>query len=384
MLSNAGAVTSPQRRAHESEESKPVSVEALQQSGAGKGTGEKLSRRARRRARQSATGETRLRISLCRDGVTHKDPSPQEIGVALKQNDGVVWADVQGDPASVAQRLAATFNLSPAIQESLLDENARARIIESRDRFAVVVNGIGFDEQVEDAITSKLDIVFGQGFVLTVHREPAEWLDALWTSAHKDTGDDSLMGRGVARLLHTILDTLVDTYFPVIDRLDDLIDQLEDATVNDTSNAVQVRLFRMKRAVATLRRTISPQVELTNSLITRTGALIPTEVEPYFADVRDHTVRVFEMLDSYRDLLSGLLDVYLTTVSNRLNVVMKQLTIIATIFLPITFVTGIFGMNFGHMPQVEHDAGFKFWIVLLVMALITAGQIWYFRKRGWM
>jgi magnesium transporter len=140
----------------------------------------------------------------------------------------------------------------------------------------------------------------------------------------------------------------------------------------------------MKRAVATLRRVISPQVELTNSLITRTGALIPTEVEPYFADVRDHTVRVFEMLDSYRDLLSGLLDVYLTTVSNRLNVVMKQLTIIATIFMPITFITGVFGMNFGHMPQVEHDMGFNFWLVLVAMAVITVGQIWYFRRRGWM
>ena len=362
-----------------------MSVEALQQSGAGEGTGEKLSRRARRRARQSAIGETRLRVSLCRDGVTRKDPSPRAISAALQQDSGgVVWADVQGDPTNVIQRLADTYDLSPAIQESLLDDNARARIIESRDRFAIVVNGIGFDEQAEDAITSKLDIVFGQGFVLTLHREQFDWLDSLWTVAHKDAGGDSLMGRGVARLLHTILDTLVDTYFPVIDRLDDLIDQLEDATVNDTSNAVQVRLFRMKRAVATLRRTISPQVELTNSLITRTGALVPTEVEPYFADVRDHTVRVFEMLDSYRDLLSGLLDVYLTTVSNRLSIVMKQLTIIATIFLPISFVTGVFGMNFGHMPQVDHDAGFNFWIVLVVMALISAGQIWYFRKRGWM
>ncbi len=302
----------------------------------------------------------------------------------MKEGAGVVWTDVQGDPSGALKRLREQFNLSFAIQEMVLDDAARARLVESRESYAIVVHSIGFDEQVEDAVTSALAIVFGQGFILTFHREPAEWLDALWTSAHKDTGSENLMGRGVARLLHSILDTLVDSYFPVIDRLDDLIDQLEDATVNDTSNTVQVRLFRMKRAVATLRRVISPQVELTNSLITRTGALVPADVEPYFADVRDHTVRVFEMLDSYRDLLSGLLDVYLTTVSNRLNVVMKQLTIIATIFMPITFITGVFGMNFGHMPQVDHDAGFNFWIVLVGMAVITAGQIWYFRRRGWM
>lgn len=343
----------------------------------------KATRRAQRRKHQRATGESRLRVSVCHNGAAHQNPSPQEISATLTQENGVVWADAQGDPSQVTQRLGQMFGLSPAIKETLLDDSARARLLESHNVYSIVVHSIGFDEQAEDAIEAKFDIVFGRGFIVTVHREHAPWLDQLWDSAHKDVGDESLMGRGVARLLHTILDTLVDTYFPVIDRLDDLIDQLEDATVNDTSNEVQVRLFRMKRAVATLRRVISPQVELTNSLITRTGALIPSDVEPYFADVRDHTVRVFELLDSYRDLLSGLLDVYLTTVSNRLNVVMKQLTIIATIFMPITFITGIFGMNFGHMPQVEHDPGWNFWLVLLGMAIITGGQIWYFRRRGW-
>ena len=324
-----------------------------------------------------------MRVSLCHEGTVRQDPSPQEISAALKRETDVLWADVQGDPSGIMQRLSASFNLPDAIVEMVRDEASRARLVESHGIYSLVVHSIGFDEQAEDAVDAKIDIIFGQGFIITFHRQTADWLDQLWVSAHKDAGDESLMGRGVARLLHVILDTLVDTYFPVIDRLDDLIDQLEDATVNDTSNTVQVRLFRMKRAVATLRRVISPQVELTNSLITRTGALIPADVEPYFADVRDHTVRVFEMLDSYRDLLSGLLDVYLTTVSNRLNVVMKQLTIIATIFMPITFVTGVFGMNFGHMPQVEHDPGWNFWLVLLAMAIITGAQVWYFRRRGW-
>ncbi|HLJ80733.1 MAG TPA: CorA family divalent cation transporter, partial [Ktedonobacterales bacterium] len=143
-------------------------------------------------------------------------------------------------------------------------------------------------------------------------------------------------------------------------------------------------LFRMKRALAQMRRVISPQVEVANALITRTGDLIPREAEPYFADVHDHLVRAFEVLDSYRDLMSGLLDVYLTTVSNRLNVVMKQLTIIATIFMPITFITGVFGQNFGRMPQVAYDNGSAFYIVLAAMAVITAGQIWYFKRKGWL
>lgn len=352
--------------------------------------GNETSRHARRKKRHHplhatpSGGDARIRIACCDDGKATDDPQQDQINAAMTQGAGVVWADVQGNPASALPRLNAMFNLPHAIGEALLDEVARARLIESRDIYAIVVHGIGFDEQQEDAVVTKLDIIFGQGFLITSHRESIPWLDGLWTLAHKDAGKENVMGRGVARLLHSILDTQVDSYFPVVDTLDDLIDQLEDATVNDTSNTVQVRLFRMKRAIATLRRVVSPQVELTNSLITRTGDLIPNDIEPYFADVRDHTLRVFEMLDSFRDLLSGLLDVYLTTVSNRLNVVMKQLTIIATIFMPITFITGIFGMNFGHMPQVEHDAGWNFWLVILSMVVISVAQAWYFKRREWM
>src|SRR5260370_17464565 len=168
-------------------------------------------------------------------------------------------------------------------------------------------------------------------------------------------------------LLYAIFDTFIDSCFVVLEDIDDLIDDLEDVTVRDTSTDVQLRIFRIKRALAQMRRVISPQVEVANSLVGRTGKLIPAEFEPYFADVHDHLVRSFEILDSYRDLMSGLLDVYLTTVSNRLNAVMKQLTIIATIFMPITFITGVFGQNFGHFPQPEHDNRSFFLYVLASM-----------------
>jgi magnesium transporter len=242
---------------------------------------------------------------------------------------------------------------------------------------------IGFDEQLENATTPKIDIVFGKHYLLTLHREPMPWIDKLRKAVRADSSEENPASRGCPYLLYTVLSELVDSYFPVLDTLDDVIDQLEDITVRTTSNQVQARIFHIKREVARLRRVISPSVEVTNALITRTREYIPIEAEPYFSDVHDHLIRAFEVLDSYRDLMSGLLDVYLTTVSNRLNVVMKQLTIIATIFMPITFVTGVFGQNFGHMPQVDHDSGFNFWMVSLAMLLITLGQLWFFRRRGW-
>jgi len=216
-----------------------------------------------------------------------------------------------------------------------------------------------------------------------VHREPTQWLDRLREHTGQDNSADNIMSRGVPRLLHAILDTMVDSYFPVIDQLDDLLDKLEETTIKDTSRDTQERLFNMKRTITQIRRVISPQVEVANALITRTGDFIPSEAEPYFADVHDHLIRIFEVIDSYRDLTSGLLDVYLSTVSNRLNEIMKQLTLISTIFLPITFITGIFGQNFGHSPQVDHDNGYNFWIILGVMITITLCQLLYFRYRRW-
>jgi magnesium transporter len=311
-------------------------------------------------------------------------PKDTDVASALAAKKDLVWIDALGDADVMAPQITRLIHLPRAIQAGLEDPIERSRMLESAGVFSVVMHSLGFDPATEEPYISKLDIVFGQNFLITMRRDPYDWLDTLWSNLNKGTGDENLMARGLPYLLHALLDSLVDTYFPVLDALDDVIDELEVSVINDTSNRVQQRLFHLKRTVATLRRVTLPQSEVMSSIIMRTGALIPVEAEPYFADLRDHTIRVYEMLDSYRDLLSGLLDVYLSTVSNRLNQVMKQLAIIATIFMPITFVTGVFGQNFGVMPQVEHDLGYNFWFVLGFMALVTTVQLWYFKRRGWM
>ncbi|QBD82494.1 magnesium/cobalt transporter CorA [Ktedonosporobacter rubrisoli] len=302
----------------------------------------------------------------------------------LADPQALVWLDLllEDELQPYQDMLSSKFKLSRLTIETLNEARERARLVEQTGYFHLVVHGLAFDVENIEARTPKLDIIFGHNFLISIHREAMDWLASLLDEAH-DESEEHLMSRGAARLLHAILDTQVDSYFPVLDVLDDMSDDLEDKAVTDASNEVQARIFRTKKALARMRRVISPQVEVMNSLITRTGDFIPTSAEPYFADVHDHLVRTFEVLDSYRDLMSGLLDVYLTTVSNRLNVIMKQLTIIATIFMPITFITGVFGQNFAHSPQVETDKGYNFWIVLLVMVLITLAQIWYFKRRKW-
>jgi len=325
-----------------------------------------------------------LRTVVWQNGKSTRESLPETLQEVLHDPHALIWLDILGECGQEQALLHNVFELAPITLQTMDEEKERAKFIEQENYFYMVVHGMSFDTQTDEADTPKLDIVFGKNFILTVHRASLPWLDSLFEQTQVKNADAHLMSRGMPFLLYALLDALVDSYFPVLDDIDDIIDELEDVTVNATTNDVQVRIFRIKRSLAQMRRVISPQVEVANALVGRTGKFIPAKAEPYFADVHDHLLRAFEVLDSYRDLMSGMLDVYLTTVSNRLNVVMKQLTILATIFMPITFITGVFGQNFGHLPQVEYDNGYLFWVVLAFMGLITVLQIWYFKKRGWL
>jgi magnesium transporter len=334
----------------------------------------------------SRTGDHLAAFAIVyRNGQANAHINQSDFDAALHDPQALTWIDLSEENIDkFIGILAHTLEIDRFTIEMVSELRERAKFTESKGYYYLVVHDLSYDSEEQTANLHKLDIIFGPNFLVTIHREPMPWLDQLQQATIRPNVDDMIMGRGIGFLLHQILDSLTDGYFPVLDQIDDEIDELEDITVSQPDDAVQARIFRTKRALALIRRVISPQIEVTNVLTTRTNGLIPAELMPQFADVHDHLVRAFETIDSYRDLMSGLLDVYLSTVSNRLNVVMKQLAIIATIFMPITFLTGIFGMNFGHSPQVEHDNGSLFWISLLVMALITGMQIWYFRRRGWL
>ncbi len=325
-----------------------------------------------------------LRTLVWQNGKATTESPPETLQEVLHDPHALIWLDILGECGSQEAFLHNVFELAPITIQTMGEEKERAKFTEQENYFYLVVHGMSFDTQTAEANMPKLDIIFGKNFIITAHRVSLPWLDSLFEETQGKNADEHLMSRGMPFLLYALLDALVDSYFPVLDDIDEIIDDLEDVTVNSTSNDVQIRIFRIKRSLALMRRVISPQVEVANALVGRTGKFIPAKAEPYFADVHDHLIRAFEVLDSYRDLMSGMLDVYLTTVSNRLNMVMKQLTIIATIFMPITFITGVFGQNFGHLPQVEHDNGYLFWIVLAFMGLITVMQIWYFKKREWL
>jgi magnesium transporter len=188
------------------------------------------------------------------------------------------------------------------------------------------------------------------------------------------TGPDSL--------LHALLDVIVDNYFLVLEKLAERIEDIEDELIDNPTTATVQAIYRMKREMLFLHKAVWPLREVVGSLQRRDSELVQDSTVIYLRDLYDHTIQVVDTLETLRDMLSGMLDIYLSSVSNRLNEVMKVLTIIATIFMPLTFIVGLYGMNFKHMPELEWRYGYL--VVVLVMAAIAIGMLIFFRRKRWL
>ncbi len=294
--------------------------------------------------------------------------------------DEFFWIDLAGPDAGTAfQELGPLLDLHHLAIEDTLEFNQRPKLDEYGDRVLLVYYGIhhGDDGEV-DPIEVHLHI--SGSWIVTVRPGACKHLQDL-KERLSERNDDA-----EEYIVYRILDALTDSFFPVLSDMDEAIDELEDAMVEGAAAQVQLhRLFALKRELVTLRRIITPQRDLLASggeLIMRIPGLSGDDAHDYFRDVYDHLIRISDLIDSYRDLLSGALDVHLSTQSNRMNQVMKQLTVIATIFLPLTFVTGFFGQNFAWLVRnINSERDF---LILgiggIVVPLVV--MIWYFKARG--
>ena len=205
-----------------------------------------------------------LQILLWRNGKLTTDLAPEALHDALGDPQSLVWLDIEGDPGKYIDLLGQVFKLSHITIKTIQEEHERAKFFEGNGYYYLVVHGLAFDSKAEEADTPKLDVIFAQNYVVTIHRGSLDWLDSLRQAIINEEGEENVMARGMAFLLYALLDALVDSYFPVLDTLDDLIDELEDVTVSAAKQGVQLRLFRIKRAMAQMRRVISPQIEVAN------------------------------------------------------------------------------------------------------------------------
>jgi magnesium transporter len=290
------------------------------------------------------------------------------------------WLDLDGVDDEAHDFLLEVVHIHHLAVDDMQHFGQRPKI-EDYDGFTyMVVHGASADE----LSTDEVHFVFAEHFVVTVHRGPCPAMELVHERiAHRRPAD---MESPQLALIYLIIDQLVDSFFPMLDKFDSQIDELEDAILVKPTDAQLGTLFTMKRSLIIIRKVITPQRDMFASVTSGVVELpgVSTDGLRYMRDIYDHLIRMSDLVDGYRDLLSGVMDTHLSTVSNRLNVVMKQLTIIATVFLPLSFLTGFFGQNFSYL--LTHITGrWPFYTFGIGLELVSAaGLLYLFRKRGWL
>src|ERR1043166_2179248 len=248
--------------------------------------------------------------------------------------------------------------LHPLAVEDALLQNSRPKIEEYPNCLFVIIIGVRFHEKTPDPYdleTYQLCVFLSKHFVITVHAGPSVAADEVAARIEKNP---DLLARGTDRLAHAVMDGSIDEYFPLLDKIDEFVDQLEQRVIIEFDQQALSDIFAVKRLVLSLRRHVAPEREVFNILTNRPSALLSPESQVYFRDIYDHVLRIYVNIDTYRDLLSSVLDSYLTQVSNRLGKVSKGLAVVATISLPFVVVSGMWGMNFQHIPLSDYPHAF--------------------------
>ena len=282
-------------------------------------------------------------------------PTPEQCRIA-QQNAYVDWLDVTGvnDPAAIRE-LGETFGLHPLALEDVLNSGQRPKIDFTEHHAFLVLN---------------LPHLVGDGKAFEPVRERLR------------QGFGRIRSRGVEYLLYTLVDVVIDSGFPLLEDLGEQSEDLEERVLENPDKRILNTLHQLKRDLLLLRRALWPQREVISRLIQHDGELVDETLRPYFSDCYDHAVQIIDLIETYREMLSGMLDIYLSSLSNRMNDIMRVLTVIATIFIPLTFIVGVYGMNFTHMPELHWQYGyFGVWGIMIALAI---GMLIAFKRRKWL
>jgi magnesium transporter len=302
----------------------------------------------------------------------------------LLNPDGLLWIDFDNEPDESAEPiLTGIFRFHPLAVDDALEETHTPKVDDWGDYLYLVLNAMVFNESDGLSLsTRELDVFLGKNYVVTHHDEPIAPLEKAREAFFRDRRYTS---HGPDHLLYKIIDDLVAEYMPIIESIDDQIDRVEDEVLTKAAPDTLERVFSLKRILLSMRRIIAPQREVLNKLARDDFEVVDPHDRVFFRDIYDHLVRLHDVNESMRDLVSGSLDTYLSVVNNRMNEVMKTLTIITTLFMPISFLTGFFGMNFFEPVAglTAWTSRFAFGIALLIFILVPIGMYIWMRRRTW-
>jgi magnesium transporter len=329
-------------------------------------------------------------IDYCADTVhERKLESVEEVVPYLEDElDSITWVDVRGihDRASY-ERLGEIFSIHPLALEDVVNVPQRPHTDSYPHQQVIIARMVMPDEQTGVIRTEQLAIVFGEGFVLTVQEDPdRDCLEVVRERIRRGRGP--IRKAGADYLAYALLDAVIDEFFPVLESFGERLEDIEMEVTEIGQKGLSKKIHDIKRELLTLRRAIWPQRDLVNALLREESPHLKPETRLYLRDTYDHAVQVMDMTETFREIASGLMDLYFSGLSTRMNEVMKVLTIFSTIFLPITFIAGVYGMNFDttasryNMPELNHPLGYP--LVIGFMVLSVGLLLFYYRRKGWL
>lgn len=299
----------------------------------------------------------------------------------IAQPDGLLWVIMEGSkPSEIQSVLGDIFNFHPlTIEDCLSDGYQTPKIDDFGDYLFIIAHAIKPNVEINEDTVMELNLYLGANYVVSLTPESGmPPINKIWTLLEKD---QRIHQGGSDFLCHAILDLLVDDYMPLLDRMEDEIEALEDQVLAKPRVETLERILSLKHSIMVLRHIIWPQREVVNRLSRDEFPMIDEKSRIYFRDIYDHIIRIQEMSENIRDIVSGSLDIYLNSTSLRLNEIMKALTIVSTIFLPLSFVAGNYGMNFKFMPELNWPLGYL--MVLGIYFVIVVSMLTFFKRRGW-
>jgi magnesium transporter len=312
--------------------------------------------------------------------------TPEECTPYL-DSESVSWVDVKGlGSEDILQRLGKVFDLHPLVLEDVVNVPQRPKVEEYDDQLLVIARMVTLDKSGEGFISEQVSFILGRHYLLTVQEEPEyDSFGPIRERIRLNKG--TIRRQGADYLAYALIDSIVDGFFPVLETYGEQLEELEDEVVANPTRKTLEKIHDMKRELLTLRRAIWPQRDAINSLIRDGSDLIHQDVRIYLRDCYDHTIQVLDMVETYRELASSLMDVYLSSVSNKMNEVMKFLTVMSSIFIPLTFIAGVYGMNFNpekspfNMPELDWYWGYP--LCLGAMSVVAIFLVYFFWRRGW-
>lgn len=290
----------------------------------------------------------------------------------------VRWIDLQGQDEPTLHGLAERFGFHPLTIEDCLHIDQRPKLEEYGDYLFMVIHGFACPTgKTTDVAPQELHLFLGAGYLVTVHTEAMEPLERVW---QRVAGEPALGRRGADFLAYLVADAVVDANFPILDLISDHLEEIENAVLERAQRSDLARIFSLKRTLVEMRKVLSPERDVFSLLSKRGDPRVSEKTSLYFRDIYDHLSRISEGLEAARDLLGNALDAYLSMSANRTNEIMKRLTLLSAVFLPLTFVTGFFGQNFQHLP---YGSDALMYSMITACVAIPTGMVLLFRRSGW-